>query len=220
MAEWENSALQKCPKQPTTYFKYLDDIWGVRTDSKKEFQEFVDILNNHHKSIKLKPTLHESEVHFLDTTTFKRPTFPTTRKLDTKDYFKETDSRALLHKTSFHPKHTFRGILRSQLLRFHRICTRITDQNKATKTLFQALQKRGYSRSFLKTIRKRTFTPYRSQHKPQHHRKNKQKPSPLFPPLTQLSIRLSKRTNKQSKWWTNTNLTQPTKKPPNLQDQR
>ena len=61
-----------------------------------------------------------------------------------------TDTHALLHKESFHPRHTFRGIVKSQLLRFHRICTREEDFEQAVRILFKALQGRGYGRSFLK----------------------------------------------------------------------
>lgn len=70
---------------------YLDDIWGIWTHSAKDFEGFVQTLNNHHPSIKLKPTLDPTEINFLDTTTFR------TRKLDIKIYFKLTDSNALLH---------------------------------------------------------------------------------------------------------------------------
>lgn len=104
MAEWEESAFL-----PLIYLRYLNDIWGIWTHSAKDFEGFVQTLNNHHPSIKLKPTLDPTEINFLDTTTFR------TRKLDIKIYFKLTDSNALLHKTSFHPKHTFKGIVYSQL---------------------------------------------------------------------------------------------------------
>lgn len=154
MANWEASVFQKCTKLPLIYLRYLDDIWGIWTHSETDFQHFVDTLNGHHDCIKLKPVLHKTEINFLDTTTFKGSTFDTTGKLDIKVFFKETDSHALLHKGSFHPKHTFRGILRSQLLRFRRICTQPGDRAEATKTLFQALRNRGYTRSFLRMVAK------------------------------------------------------------------
>ncbi|XP_023808293.1 uncharacterized protein LOC105358296 isoform X1 [Oryzias latipes] len=150
MAEWESSALQKCALKPLCYYRYLDDIWGVWTHSEQEFGTFLGTLNSHNPSIKLKSTCHASSVDFLDTTTFKGSDFHTTHKLDIKVYFKPTDTHALLHKTSFHPKHTFAGLVKSQLLRFHRICTQQADFKKATKILFSALYTRGYSRSFLR----------------------------------------------------------------------
>lgn len=157
MADWEESAFLECPKLPIIYLRYLDDIWGIWTHTREDFQHFVTNLNNHHPSINLQPVLHCTEINFLDTTTFKGPNFPLTGQLDVRVYFKPTDAHALLHETSFHPRHTFRGIIYSQLLRFQRICTRAEDRNKATETLFQAMRKRGYSRTFLRKIRKQVL---------------------------------------------------------------
>lgn len=148
MAEWETSALAGCEKKPLHYFRYLDDIWGVWHHTQEEFGEFLSALNRHNPSIKLKSTINSGSVDFLDTTTFKGEHFQATNNLDVKVFFKETDSHALLHKSSFHPRHIFKGLLKSQLLRFHRICTHRGDFLEATRTLFRALSTRGYSRSF------------------------------------------------------------------------
>lgn len=150
MAAWETSALEKCDIKPLHYFRYLDDIWGVWTHSAGQFDTFLNTLNNHNSSIKLKATTNCHSVDFLDTTTFKGPKFTTEHKLDIKVFFKDTDTHALLHKNSFHPKHTFAGLVKSQLLRFHRICTQREDFLTATKVLFRALSSRGYSRTFLR----------------------------------------------------------------------
>ncbi|KAL2078819.1 hypothetical protein ACEWY4_026504 [Coilia grayii] len=150
MAQWEEAALRSCPIKPLHYYRFLDDIWGVWSGTEQEFTKFADHLNNFHRSIKIKSTLHNSEVNFLDTVTYKGPDFEDTGRLDVRVYFKDTDTHSLLHKKSFHPRHTFRGIIKSQLLRFHRICTRKGSFWEATKVLFHALRKRGYSRSFLR----------------------------------------------------------------------
>lgn len=150
MAIWEEGALANCPKKPLHYLRYLDDIWGVWIDSKEEFQQFIETLNNHDSSIKVQYTVDENMIDYLDTTIYKGRTFNVDQKLDIKVHFKQTDTHALLFKTSFHPKHTFRGLIKSQLLRFHRICTQPQDFMEAVKILFKALRKRGYSRSFLR----------------------------------------------------------------------
>lgn len=150
MADWEGEALAKCPKKPLHYLRYLDDIWGIWCYSEEDFEEFMGILNSHDPSIRLKHTTHYQSIDFLDTTVYKGPTFDRNNKLDVKVFFKETDTHALLYKTSFHPRHTFGGLVKSQLLRFHRICTRTDSFWEAVRTLFGALRKRGYSRSFLR----------------------------------------------------------------------
>lgn len=154
MANWEEEALSKCPKKPLKFLRYLDDIWGIWTDSREDFDQFLNILNTHDPSIKLKHVIGEQSIDFLDTTVYKGPSFIQDQKLDIKVYFKSTDTHALLFKTSFHPKHTFKGIVKSQLLRFHRICTQENDFREAVNILFTVLRKRGYSRSFLRHCRK------------------------------------------------------------------
>lgn len=150
MANWEQEVFLKCKKKPKYYLRYLDDIWGIWTESEEEFWEFVNILNNHDSSIKLKTEVNRQSINFLDTTVFKGPDFGDTGKLDIKVYFKDTDTHALLHRDSFHPKHTFRGLVKSQLLRFKRICSSEDNFKEAGSILFKALRRRGYSRSFLR----------------------------------------------------------------------
>ena len=159
MADWEATAFTKCKKVPTQYVRYLDDIWGIWSHSHVDFLEFVHTLNSHHESIKLDPSTDHTQVHFLDTTTFKGPDFGQTGVLDTKVYFKPTDTHALLHRQSFHPQHVFKGILKSQLLRFQRICSRQVDRDQAVHTLFHTLRRRGYSWSFLQQLRKKVYGP-------------------------------------------------------------
>lgn len=157
MANWEAEVLLKCKKQPAYYLRYLDDIWGIWEGSEEEFVTFLEILNSHDPSIKLKSEINKQTIDFLDTTVFRGPDFLNDSKLDIKVFFKSTDTHALLHKDSFHPKHTFKGIVKSQLLRFWRICTREEDFRKAVGTLFKALRKRGYGRTFLRRCL-RTFS--------------------------------------------------------------
>ena len=80
-----------------------------------------------------------------------------TQTLDTKVYFKPTDTHESLHKSSYHPSHTFKGIVKSQIIRFKRMCTNEADFNEACHILFSVLRKRGYSYSFLRKIKRDTL---------------------------------------------------------------
>lgn len=152
MAHFEEAVFLKSDKLPSQYFRYLDDVWGVWPHSLGELQAWLQILNEHHPSIKLTLTHSHTAVDFLDLTIFKGPDFPVTKTLDTKVFFKPTDTHALLHHDSFHPPHTFKGIVKSQLIRFDRICSRSVDRQVAIKVLFKALRLRGYSRHLLRRI--------------------------------------------------------------------
>ncbi|KAL2077005.1 hypothetical protein ACEWY4_027398 [Coilia grayii] len=162
MADWEESALNNTPLKPLHFFRFLDDIWGVWSNSREDFDTFANYLNTYTDSIKIKHTIHPTEVNFLDTITYKGPKWQTTTHLDTRIYFKDTDTHSLLFKNSYHPKHTYRGIVKSQLLRFHRICSDKEQFYTATITLFKALRQRGYSRTFLRKSLK-TFLKVRTR---------------------------------------------------------
>lgn len=84
MAEWESEALSKCVKKPLYYYRFLDDIWGIWHHSEQDFEGFLNTLNGHNASIKLKSTFHKTKIDFLDTTTFKGPNFLTDHRLDVK----------------------------------------------------------------------------------------------------------------------------------------
>jgi len=65
--------------------------------------------------------------------------------LQSRVYFKPTDTHQLLHKESFHPKHTTKGILKSQLIRFKRLSSTYDDYFSTAKLLFHSLTDRGYT---------------------------------------------------------------------------
>lgn len=157
MSEWEREALPKCTHQPLFFFRFLDDIIGIWTHSSQHFQDFINTLNNHHPSITVTHTINQNEINFLDTTVYFHPISPTQKIMRTKVYFKSTDTHALLHKHSYHPKHTFQGIVKSQIIRFHRISSTLQDFQTATRTLFNSLRHRGYSKRFLRTVKNSTL---------------------------------------------------------------
>lgn len=157
MSEWERDALAKCPLKPVMYYRYLDDIIGLWPYSLQHFDNFIRVLNTHHASITIKYVIHPTEVNFLDTTVFFNHIDSTQKQLHTKVYFKDTDTHALLHKHSYHPKHTFPGIVKSQIIRFYRISSSTQHFNEAVHILFIALRKRGYSKRFLRTIKNSTL---------------------------------------------------------------
>ncbi|KAE8280152.1 hypothetical protein D5F01_LYC22294 [Larimichthys crocea] len=153
LAHWEETVTQILPIKPLLYFRYLDNIFGLWNNTQENFLEFFNILNTHHPKIKLKYNLQTFTVEFLDIRVFFAESGGQSKTLATKVYFKDTDRHALLHKTSYHPKHTYRGLIKSQLIRFHRICTFPGDVEEATCTLFGALRSRGYSGRFLRGVR-------------------------------------------------------------------
>jgi len=155
MAKFERDALAKCPLKPYFYCRFLDDVYMIWTHGIEAFHEFLDIFNSHQPPIKFKAEIHNTSVNFLDTTTFKDP--EEERQLLTKVYFKPTDTHELLFKESFHPKHTFKGVLKSQIIRYYKICSRQSDFEEAWQILYKALSKRKYSKRWLRKVKNQTI---------------------------------------------------------------
>ena len=135
MAEWEAGASQGCPLLPMFWVRFIDDLFLVWTHGYDAFIEFYNHINSHDPSIKLTFEYDVDRIDFLDVSVYKGLNFSKNGVFDTKVFFKETDSHQLLHKTSFHPKHVFKSVVRSQVLRFHRICNNSFDFDLACTTL-------------------------------------------------------------------------------------
>lgn len=161
MAQWEKRVLAQAEYKPLIYKRYLDDIFMIWTHGRDKLQSFLDFLNSDNPCIKLKAEISETSVDFLDLTIFKGTRFQREGILDTKVYHKPTDTMQLLHKASYHPKHTFAGIIKSQVLRYHRISTNPEDFHASCHQLFEALKPRGYSERFLRDIKSRTLQEIR-----------------------------------------------------------
>ena len=145
--DWlETSFLKALPRhlQPKVYLRYLDDIFMIWPHERGFIQDFMDIFNSQHPDINLTHEIHQVSVDFLDVTIFKGPNMVNNR-LDTKVYFKPTHSLELLHYSSFHPPHVFKGVVLSQFLRFKRNCSVPGDDLPVQQRLATVLtSKRGY----------------------------------------------------------------------------
>ena len=183
MSEWEREALAKCTHQPLTYLRFLDDIFGIWHHDITLFSDFISTLNNHHPSIKVKYIIDPLQVNFLDTTVFFDHSINSAHtQLLTKVYFKTTDTHALLHKKSYHPKHTYKGIIKSQIIRFYRLSSKTTDLQASISILFSSLRHRGYSKRFLRQIKNSTLASLASARSINHNAPPRAPVSEYIPP--------------------------------------
>ena len=164
MAHIETEAMKKSYLKPSAFFRFLDDIFCLWDHGRENLETFLEILNTHHPAVRLTANIQEISNDFLDVTVFKGPLLKEKGILDTKVYFKPTDTHQLLHQKSFHPHHTFRGILKSQIMRYHRTCSQNSDFNAACSLVFKALRSRGYSRRSLRYIKSQTVNSIKSGH--------------------------------------------------------
>jgi len=145
---------------PILYGRFLDDIFAVWPGNREELAEFESYLNGLIPGIKVSFSIRDQAVEFLDTIVYKALDNSGICRLQTKVYFKSTDTHQLLHRSSFHPQHTFEGIVRSQFIRFKRISSTIHDYNQAAHTLITVLRRRGYNHSHLRKAKREIWHNY------------------------------------------------------------
>ncbi|HNI11121.1 MAG TPA: hypothetical protein PLL93_08260 [bacterium] len=144
---------------PQFYFRFLDDIFFVWPGTKQDLLEFNDFLNSILPGIKITLTIREQIIEFLDTRIYKFYSQDIC-SLRTRVFFKSTDTHQLLHYSSFHPRHTTKGILKSQLIRFKRLSSFKYEFDYSSRILFNVLRHRGYSRSLFRRLKNEVwFSP-------------------------------------------------------------
>lgn len=148
LLEFDRMAKNGFRMKPLLFFRYLDDIFFLWPGDVTSLKEFEVYLNSIIPDIKVTLEYSQKEINFLDTTIFIADS-----KLQTKVFFKPTDTHQLLHKSSFHPKHTFKGLLKSQIIRFKRICSFKSDFDDTCKILFAVLKHRGYGLREMRTTK-------------------------------------------------------------------
>jgi len=142
LLEFDDKATTGYPIKPILFIRYLDDIFFIWPGNVESLKDFEIYLNNLIPDIKITLEYDKQEISFLDTVIYKH-----NNTLQTRTYFKPTDTHQLLHTDSFHPKHSFRGLMKSQLIRFKRLSSFKEDYDKTCKILFSTLINRGYTGS-------------------------------------------------------------------------
>ena len=140
-----NDYRNKYNKSPGIWLWYIDDIfftWDHDESSLKHFISFCysySTNQNMKSKISFEADYSMSHVYFLDTKVkFNAHT------LATELYSKPSASFQYLHRTSFHPPHTFRSILKSQFIRIRRICTDINNYWNHSQQFITFFKSRGF----------------------------------------------------------------------------
>jgi hypothetical protein len=153
LEHFDNVASNNFHIRPLFYYRFLDDTFFIWTGTLEQLNEYELFLNQIIPGIVITLNVSPISVNFLDTTVYKKNLNHTESTLLTKVYFKETDTHQLLHQDSFHPKHTTRGVLKSQILRFQRISSTYEDFTSACNILFKSLAKRRYSSRLMRKMK-------------------------------------------------------------------
>ena len=154
LGSWEDAAFSSFTLKPRLWLRYQDDVFGVWEHGLETLLLFRDHLNSLYNSIKITLVHSSSSIRFLDLEIFRIPgdTF-----LSYRTGFKATDSHRILSLDSEHPRHVFRGIVFSQVLRW---ATRSSSRESFEYTYNQVTPtwlSQGYSRSSIRTAKQRVL---------------------------------------------------------------
>jgi hypothetical protein len=139
MGRLEKQLLSEVPMKPHLWLRFIDDVDMQWCHGQETLEEFLDLANSFHPSIKFTSEVSNDKHVFLDTVSKLED-----NKIVVDLYSKPTDTHQYLLPTSCHPKHCSRNIPYSQALRIRRICTNTDTFNKRADELSAHLQSRGY----------------------------------------------------------------------------
>ena len=141
--------------------RFIDDGGGALKGDIQSFIRCFGILQAHFRTFELELTAdtdthaiiggnlvekETKEVTFLDIDMFMEGS------IHTKEHRKETSATSYLHYTSAHPRYIFKGIMKSQLLRIRRLCSREADYLQAVECLKSRCERSGYRRDDIETV--------------------------------------------------------------------
>jgi len=148
------------PVQPLLYSRFVDDVFAVWPGIRAQLTQYQYFLNSLIPGIKVIFAVRDQIIEFLDTQVYKARNELSQCILQTKVYFKPKDTHQLLHRTSFHPTHTFNGIVKSQFIRFKRISTTYAEYPEACRTLVKVLITRGCNVRELQKMKSEVWRKY------------------------------------------------------------
>ena len=150
----EKRILSIYQTQIDLWFRFRDDIFMVYNGTQMELDSFHTEINRMHQTFKFTIESSEKGVTYLDLQIFKGQRHRESGILDIRTHTKQTDTFQFLHRESCHPKATFSGFLKGEILRYIRTCSNITDFNSKVKLFTEKLQTRGYTENEISQITK------------------------------------------------------------------
>ena len=181
MIDFDEAAMNGFRIKPKLYFRYLDDIFFIWEGTEEQLKEYEEFLNTILPDIKITLEYNKNSNSFLDTTIYKQQESEQCT-LQTRVFFKDTDTHQLLHCDSAHPAHTFKGITKSQYIRFKRLSSTKADYIQTCKIFNAYLKHRGYTSSKLRKEMHEIWNNHSEKPKPTELQKEKS--TTVFPIIT------------------------------------
>lgn len=140
--------LRQFNRRIKMYRRWIDDLY-IETDTPETALEVQQWLLTREPWLRFTVVIHTQHADFLDMRIFKPPGFAVERKLAVRVADKELSRHLYVPFSSFHPKHSFSGVVVGELIRAARLCTRPSDWLEFRERLFNWLRARQYPTLFL-----------------------------------------------------------------------
>ena len=131
--------------KPLVWYRYIDDIFFIWTDTDEMLKTFLEFAQNFSKMKNMKSNIQFevnvscTSVNFLDVVVTNEKGY-----LQTSLYSKPTDAHLYLNASSCHPSHVIKNIPKGLFIRIRRICSSKYDYLEHGRQLMSFLVKRGY----------------------------------------------------------------------------
>ena len=145
MGNLEEQLLARSPRKPKLWLRFIDDIFFIWTHGEKHLEEFLQLANNFHPTIKFTMTMNRNELAFLDTVIYRGHN----NYLLTRLYHKPTDSKLYLHFESAHPYRQKSSVPFGLLIRARRICSEEHYFELEASKIVKKLKERKYPSKLL-----------------------------------------------------------------------
>ena len=129
--------------------RFIDDCLGIFLGKTVLLKLFYNMIVEQFSKydLQLTNTISNNSIEFLDVEIFISEGL-----IHTKEFRKETSSNHYLKYGSAHSSHTFSGIVKSQMYRLRRLCSRDEDFNVAISNLRTRCLRSGYSEQMVDSV--------------------------------------------------------------------
>ena len=103
MAEVETNIINQSPYKPLIWKRYIDDIFSLWNINKEAINNFTELANSFHPTVKFTAEISDTEITFLDTCVYEDDRFKEHSILDVRTHFKSTETFQYMHFDSCHP---------------------------------------------------------------------------------------------------------------------
>ena len=115
MGDLEQKILIQSPLKPLVWWRHIDDVFMIWPHGEGKLNEFVNLLNSSHETIKFTHKVSPSKINFLDVTVLLH-----NNSIATDLHIKSTDTHQYLLSSSCHPNYIKKSCTKNSPYLLHR----------------------------------------------------------------------------------------------------